>query len=125
MKKTTLLLSISIIALGFSGCGAYRTNSGITPPSANDIETKPVILVTETQLIDKNCKTIGMVDTSIKKLTLFHADPTREQANFVLAEKGKRIGANAVRNVKYKSGVGLTTWGYIDAKGDASKCDLD
>ncbi|MCG3683301.1 hypothetical protein [Aliarcobacter butzleri] len=48
----------------------------------------------------------------------------REQANFVLAEQAKKLDANAVRNVKYSSGIGLMTWGYMDAKGDASKCDL-
>jgi uncharacterized protein YbjQ (UPF0145 family) len=31
------------------------------------------------------------------------------------------LGADAVINIKYKSGVGLTTWGYIDANGVAVK----
>ena len=121
MKKTNLLLSISIIALGFSGCATYRSSSGIQVPSTY---VKPTILVTGTQLVGKNCKTIAKVDTSIKKLTAFSANPTKNQAFFILAEKGKKIGANAVRNVKWETGVGLTTWGYIDANGDASKCDL-
>ncbi|MCD4757197.1 MAG: hypothetical protein K8R39_02930 [Arcobacteraceae bacterium] len=125
MKKTTLVLSLTVLTLGFSGCGAYRTESGITPPSSKNKNIKPSIMVTELLLENKNCKTLENIDTSIKKLTLFHPDPTKEQANYVLAEKGKKIGANVIRNVKYESGVGLTTWGYIDAKGDASKCDLN
>ena len=48
----------------------------------------------------------------------------REKANFVLAEEAKKLDANAVRNVKYSSGIGLMTCGYMDAKGDTSKCDL-
>jgi len=34
-----------------------------------------------------------------------------------LIEKARSIGANAVVNIKYTSGIGFTTWGYIDAKG--------
>ena len=52
-----------------------------------------------------------------KKLTVFHKDPTKEQANEALIEKARSIGANAVVNIKYTSGIGFTTWGYIDAKG--------
>ena len=74
---------------------------------------------------NKNCTTITSVTTSIKKLTAFHPNPTNNQANFVLAEQGKKLGANVIRNVIYEKGIGLMTWGYIDAKGDASKCDLD
>jgi len=31
------------------------------------------------------------------------------------------MGADAVINVTYASGVGFTTWGYMDAKGVAVK----
>ena len=36
-----------------------------------------------------------------------------------LIEKAKLLGADAVINVTYSSGVGFTTWGYMDAKGKA------
>lgn len=59
----------------------------------------------------------------MKKLTLFHKDPTKEQANEDLIEKARLLSADAVINVTYKSGVGFTTWGYINAKGTAVKFD--
>jgi uncharacterized protein YbjQ (UPF0145 family) len=58
---------------------------------------------------------------SVKKLTLLHNDPTKEQANEALTEKARTIGADAVVNVTYQSGIGLSTWGYIDAKGIGAK----
>ena len=41
----------------------------------------------------------------------------KEQANEALIEKARIIGADAVIKVTYESGIGFTTWGYIDAKG--------
>ncbi|RZV13512.1 hypothetical protein D3M61_06395 [Aliarcobacter butzleri] len=123
MKKVISLVTLSILALGISGC-SYRNDSGVSIPDNLNAMSASNVLVTEDSLNDKNCVTIKEIDTSVKKLTVFHKDPTKEQANFVLAEQAKKLDANAVRNVKYSSGVGLTTWGYIDAKGDASKCDL-
>lgn len=110
------------LGLSFTGC-SYRTDSGISIPQ--NVSAKTSMLITEDDLIDKNCKTIEQIDASVKKLTVFHKNPTKEQVNFVLSEKAKKLDANAVRNVKYTSGVGLTTWGYMDAQGDASKCDLN
>ena len=117
-----IVFSALFILVVFSGC-SYRNDSGIDIP--NNPKSQTSILVTEDSLKDKNCTDIKKIDVSIKKLTAFHKDPTKEQANYVLSEKAKQLSANAVRNVKYSSGIGLTTWGYIDAEGDASKCDLD
>ena len=66
---------------------------------------------------DKKYKEIGLIEVSVKKLTVFHKDPTKEQANEALIEKARIIGADAVIKVTYESGIGFTTWGYIDAKG--------
>ena len=123
MKKVISLVTLSILALGISGC-SYRNDSGVSIPDNLNAMSPSNVLVTEDSLSDKNCVTIKEIDTSVKKLTVLHKDPTKEQANCVLAEQAKKLDANAVRNVKYSSGVGLTTWGYMDAKGDASKCDL-
>lgn len=123
MKKVISLVTLSILALGISGC-SYRNDSGVSIPDNLSAMSPSNVLVTEDSLNDKNCVTVKEIDTSVKKLTVFHKDPTKEQANFVLAEQAKKLDANAVRNVKYSSGIGLMTWGYMDAKGDASKCDL-
>jgi len=122
MNKLVSLTVAVALGLSFTGC-SYRTDSGISIPQ--NVSAKTSVLITEDDLIDKNCKTIEQIDASVKKLTVFHKNPTKEQVNFVLSEKAKKLDANAVRNVKYTSGVGLTTWGYMDAQGDASKCDLN
>lgn len=122
MNKLVSLTVAVALGLSFTGC-SYRTDSGISIPQ--NVSAKTSVLITEDNLIDKNCKTIEQIDASVKKLTVFHKNPTKEQVNFVLSEKAKKLDANAVRNVKYTSGVGFTTWGYMDAQGDASKCDLN
>lgn len=121
MKKIFNFSVILILGLGLTGC-AYRSESGESLPES--INLKSDILITEQSYDHKNCKTIEHVDVSVKKLTVFHKDPTKEQADFLLSEKAKKLNANVVRNVKYSSGIGFTTWGYLDAQGDASKCDL-
>ncbi len=122
MKKIINLAILATLGLGISGC-SYRNDSGINIPE-NINSASSTVLITEDNLNAKNCKTIEQIDVSVKKLTVFHSDPTKEQVNYVLSEKAKLLNANAVRNVKYSSGVGFTTWGYMDAQGDASKCDL-
>jgi len=123
MKKVIYGATILLLALGISGCNSHRAQSGITVPEKGEL--KPEILVTESSMKDKDCTALQTVDASVKKLTIFHSDPTREQANYVLSKKGKALDANVVRNVKYTSGVGMTTWGYVDATGEACRCNLN
>ncbi len=40
---------------------------------------------------------------------------------FSLIEKARLLGADTVMSVKYKSGVGFTTWNYMKATGTAVK----
>jgi uncharacterized protein YbjQ (UPF0145 family) len=43
-------------------------------------------------------------------------------SNTVLrVDRARVMKADAVINIKYKSGIGLMTWGYIDANGVAVK----
>ena len=122
MNKVINLAMITALGLSFTAC-SYRDNSGISVPENINASTLSVV-ITEDSFNDKNCKTLEQIDISVKKLTAFHKDPTKDQANYLLSEKAKAINANVVRNVKYSSGIGLMTWGYIDAQGDASKCEL-
>ena len=79
------------------------------------------MLVLEGDLEDKKCTVIGPIEGVVKKLSLFHKDPTKEQVDIVLIEKSKQMGADAVINVEYEDGVGFSTWGYIKAEGTAVK----
>lgn len=115
--------ALAIALATTAGCAAYRVESNIEEKPAPGASTAPAgqILLSEGNLPGRKYSEIGPVEVSVKKLTVFHADPTKEQANEALIEKARLMGANAVINVKYESGVGLTTWGYMDAKGTAVK----
>ena len=116
------LLFVLIVAAAAGGCAPYRTTSNIeaaeSPPAASAAKS---VIIAEDALPGRKYKEIGPIEVSVKKLTIFHKDPTKEQANEALIEKARIVGADAVINVTYKSGVGFTTWGYIDATGTGVK----
>lgn len=115
------LLPFMIATVMATGCATYRTDSNIddkTAPSAAHIDK---VIIAEDSLPGRKYTTVGPVEVSVKKLTVFNKDPTKEQANEALMEKARAIGADAVINVTYETGIGLTTWGYIDAKGTGVK----
>lgn len=121
--RASLVLFV-FLAAGLSGCAAYRVSSNIDPApgAASAGATAPTagpVVLAEDNLPGRRYTAIGPVEVSVKKLTVFHKDPTREQANEALIEKARSMGANAVVNITYSSGIGFTTWGYIDAKGTA------
>jgi uncharacterized protein YceK len=116
IQKFGLLAVVAMVAIT-SGCASYRTSSNISSESAPALNANTKVLIAEDSLPSRKYKEIGPIEVSVKKLTLFHSDPTKEQANEALTEKARVIGADAVINVTYESGIGLMTWGYIDAKG--------
>lgn len=120
MNKSSLCILAAVAVLG-TGCASYRTSSNISSETAPQLPAGTRVLISEDGLQGRKFREVGPIEVSIKKLTAFHADPTREQANEVLSEKARIIGADAVINVTYKSGVGFTTWGYIDANGTGVK----
>jgi hypothetical protein len=119
MEKNSLMiaLSVALFVSVLSGCSPYRESSNIENEKATILPETTNVVIFESSMPDKKYKVIGPVEVSIKKLHLFHADPTKEQANEALARNARKIGADAVVNTEYKSGIGFTTWGYIDAKG--------
>jgi Putative heavy-metal-binding len=116
------ILAMVVVAIALSGCATYRTDSNIPSQPASSVIPQTNVLILE-GIPDTKYKELGPIEVSVKKLTVFHKDPTKDQANEALAEKARIIGANAVINVTYKSGIGFTTWGYIDAKGTGVKLD--
>lgn len=114
------LLAAAVVVTALSGCATYRTDSNITSEPTSAASSKANVLILE-GIPDKKFNELGPVEVSVKKLTVFHKDPTKEQANEALIEKARIIGADAVIKVTYKSGIGFTTWGYIDAKGTGVK----
>jgi len=122
-KKVFLLVAIVAVAT-LSGCASYRTDSNITAAPTSALSSNANVLILE-GVPDRKYKELGPVEVSIKKLTAFHKDPTREQANEALVEKARIIGADAIIKVTYDHGIGFTTWGYIDAKGTGIKWNED
>ena len=120
-RITHAFLAVAIATL--AGCASYRVDSNVEQTPAPAVATSPTaqILLSESTLPGRKYSEIGPIEVSVKKLTIFHADPTKEQANEALIEKARILGANAVINIMYSSGVGFTTWGYMDAKGTAVK----
>ena len=114
MKLPLLTTFLAVTVL--SGCASYRTDSNIPTESTPPVASKADVLIME-GVPDKKYKELGPIEVSVKKLTIFHKDPTKEQANEALIEKARVIGADAVIKVTYESGIGFTTWGYMDAKG--------
>ena len=117
------ILALSLV-LSLSGCAAYRTSSNIEEAAAGSQTGQPqkdIQILTSGEVFSKKYQELQRIEISIKKLTAFHADPTREMANAELKKKAAQIGADAVINVQYQSGIGLMTWGYIDAQGTGVK----
>jgi len=118
--NTKLLKSLALatlVATMAAGCASYRVSGSAEAPAAALPAYSGPVLIVEGDLKDRAYTAIAPIEITVKKLTVFHKDPTKEQANEALIEKARSIGANAVINVTYTSGIGFTTWGYIDAKG--------
>ena len=122
------LLALCALVAAMSGCAAYRTDSNVpsnsgntATPTTGQAATRGPVLIAENNLPNRKFKPLGPIEVSVKKLTVFHTDPTKEQANEALRERAQIIGADAVINVTYKSGIGLMTWGYMDANGTGVK----
>ena len=122
MKTTIKVPLIALLFITtFSGCSSYRTSSNIKSDGATVVDSRKSVIISTDSLPDHKYTEFGPIEVSVKKLTIFHKDPTKEQANIALIEKARAIDADAVVNVSYKEGIGMMTWGYIDAAGTAVK----
>ena len=114
-----LLVILAVATL--SGCASYRTNSDLSFSQTERAPSTQGVLIAIDSLPGRQYTVCGSVEATVKKLTIFHPNPTKKQANAVLAKKARRLGANAVIKVKYESGVSADSWGYLTARGTAVK----
>lgn len=120
--KVKILAAVVVISMStLSGCASYRVSSNVDAAQPVSAGARENVIITEKTLPLGTYQSLGAVEVSIKKLTAFHKDPTKAQADAALREKAVILGADAVMDVRYSSGVGMTTWGYMDAKGKAVK----
>lgn len=67
--------------------------------------------------IDVPYKKIRQIEAVCEAGSALLAAPTIEQVNFKLVELALKVGANAVINVEYNSGISLTSWKSLKATG--------
>lgn len=115
IKTISIVIAFSAVTL-LSGCATYRTSSNIDVQPSSGVSSTANVQILE-GAPDRKFKELGQIEVSIKKLTVFHKNPTKEQANAALIEKAKILGGDAVIRTRYESGADLTTWGYIHAIG--------
>jgi len=122
MRKVRFIVGI-LGLLVLTGCASYRTNSDVEFKSTEIEKTISTVQILESDLTDVAYSVIGPIKAIVKKLTVFHKHPTKEQVDVVLVQKAAEMGADAVINVSYTGGVGFTTWGYMKAEGTAVKTE--
>jgi uncharacterized protein YbjQ (UPF0145 family) len=124
-----LMAAASVLA----ACGTYAVSSvqpvGTTPSTFGptktvakaDAPTPPaLIVVTENDITDRPYKSLGDISVTVKKVTIFDQDPTREKVAEALRQEASKLGADAVVLVRYGTvGIGLFSWGQIDGQGRA------
>lgn len=120
MKKA---LCITAVALALSGCATWTTSNVQGEAQVGVAATKtPIdrIFVTEADIRDRPYQTLGDVEVSVNKTTIFHPDPTPALVNAALREKAFELGADAVVLVQYgQVGISLFSWGTLQGKGRA------
>lgn len=119
--KRTMCMNASCAAfLLISGCASTRVNSNVEGTAPTESAVVPIALF-DHGLPARKFTDLGPIKVSVRKLTVFNANPTKEMADEALMQRARVLGADAVINVKYEFGVGMTTWGYMDAAGQAIK----
>jgi hypothetical protein len=97
--------------------------SGVIPPAENVASGVPPhvtdkIILTEEDITYRPYQTLGDIKVSLRKWTVFDADPTREMINQALIRKAAEMRADAVVLVRYgTAGIGATSWGALEGRG--------
>ena len=68
---------------------------------------------------------IRSLEAKVEASSNFSRAPTMEDANSKLRELAVKIGANAVINVEYKTGISMTSWRSMKATGLAVRRESD
>lgn len=104
------------------GCATYRESDSVTVIKPLASQPGPArsakdVLLSENGWPGRQWQSLGEIRVSVRKRSVFDANPTVAQVNDVLRERGLALGADAVIQVHYSSGIGWTTWGYLNAGG--------
>ena len=93
MNQKLRNVSLAILAItSLSGCASYRTSSNIEPSSnSKTAASHQIEIFLAGSSPGRPYTELQRIEVSVKKLTVFHKDPTREQANEVLSEKAALV----------------------------------
>jgi hypothetical protein len=114
-------------ALLIGACGT-RTESSVTPTldasQTAALKTAPKaekdVVVTENDIANRPYVALGDIEVTVKKWTIFDADPTRDMITEALRQKAAEMGADAVVLARYGTvGIGFWSWGQMDGQGRA------
>ena len=120
---------IAATALLLASCGTYSTSS-VEPPTTTQqkfdrqqpraLKTPAQVTITENDILDHPYSTLGDIEVTVRKVTIFDADPNRQLVTQALQEKAAEMGADAVVLTRFGTvGIGLMSWGQMDGKGRA------
>lgn len=68
---------------------------------------------------------VRRLEAKVEATTAFSAAPNIDEANMKLRELAAKVGANAIVDVEYNSGISLTSWRSMTATGLAVKRQSD
>lgn len=117
-----------VIAVFNGGCASTWSTSdvqgGKPAVEATKAAAVPVnsIVISEGDVTDRKYTSMGDITVAVNKMTVFNADPTREQVNEKLREEAAKLGADGVLFVRYGTvGISMMSWGTLEGKGRAIK----
>ncbi len=122
--KTQKIIFLIMAALMLSNCGT-RTSASVEPTAnrtpAKLAEKSPdSVIISEKDITNKRYESLGDIEVTVSKWTIFDSDPTKEKVAAALKEKAASMGADAVVLVRYGTvGVSALSWGSMDGKGRA------
>ena len=126
MKTCRLMCTLAALLL-LSACASYSYSNADQVQTESKVQvaekTDPAkIILTEGDITDRPYKVIGDLKVTVNKTTIFNKDPTREMVDVKFRKDASELGADAVILIRYGTvGIGLITWGSLDANGRAIK----
>jgi hypothetical protein len=122
--KLSKLIAVAAIAVGTAGCGTWSTSSvqpaAGAPPVGTAAKSPAQVLVTESDITDRPYISLGDINVTVRKATIFDDDPTQAKVNEELQEQAAKLGADAVVLARYGTvGMGFMSWGQMDGQGRA------
>ncbi|OSZ70818.1 hypothetical protein CAP39_07655 [Sphingomonas sp. IBVSS1] len=91
------------------------------PPGYQQIMAMQVPVIAG-DISDRPYRVLGLIETGVRKSSIFHKDPDQRKVYAELWERGKKMGADAVIKAEYgEARVRGASWGSREARGLAIK----